>query len=70
MTEYRRAICDSCKEEFTGTVYFLQVWAEDVNGGVTLEAAAQNVKTRMENLAGGKCYCSKCMARIREQFNF
>ncbi len=66
----KKAICDSCKDEVTDTVYFLQVWAEDVNGGLTLEAATQNIKTRMENLAGGKCYCPKCMARIRKQFNF
>lgn len=61
------AQCDCCGEEFEGTVYFLQVWAESTQGGVDLQAAAQNLQTSM---SPGKCYCSKCMEKIRKSFNF
>lgn len=70
MAFVKRAICDCCGKEFTGTVYYLQVWAEDVNGGVTMEAATQNIQTRFQSLAGDKTYCPECMSRIRKEFNF
>lgn len=63
------AQCDCCGEVFEGTVYFLQVWAEDTKDGISTEAAVQNIQTSM-NPARDKCYCSQCMRRIRKSFNF
>lgn len=63
------AQCDCCGEVFEGTVYFLQVWAEDTHGGVDARAAAQNIQTCM-NSERKKCYCHKCMEKIRKSFNF
>lgn len=62
------AQCDCCGKKFEGTAYFLQVWAEDTHGGVDTRTAAQNLQTSMS--LEGKCYCHKCMEKIRKSFNF
>lgn len=62
-----KAICDRCGNEIEGTVYKFYLYAEDVNGGLTFEAAAQNVST---NMGGGKTYCSKCVNDLRKEFKF
>lgn len=67
----KKAICDCCGKEFTGTVYYLQVWAGDINGGVTAEAASQNIITCFQStFTGDKTYCPDCMNNIRKEFNF
>lgn len=61
------AICDRCGKEFTGTCYSLRVYAEDTAGGLTCEAASQNIRT---NLAHDHIYCPVCMGELRTAFNF
>lgn len=63
----KKAICDCCGKEFKGTYYYLLVYAKSTEGGLTFEAAAQNLQT---NLSKDKIYCPECMAKIRDQFHF
>ena len=54
--------CDRCGKEITdGTVYKLTCYAEDVNGGVTAAAAAQNITQNMKLMDGDqKELCQEC----------
>lgn len=61
------ATCDRCGDQVIGTYYSLRVYAEDTKGGLTLEAASQNVRT---NLAKDKTYCPRCMEQFRKEFKF
>lgn len=67
MPRVTKAYCDCCGEEIDNTVYLLQIWAEGVNSGLTCDAAAQNVH---QNLNKAKTYCSKCIDRLKKEFNY
>lgn len=62
-----KEICDRCENEIEGTLYRFYLYAEDVKGGLTCEAACQNIST---NMGCGKTYCSKCVNDLRKEFKF
>lgn len=63
----KKAICDRCGKEFSGTAYRVYVYAEDLNGGLTVEAATQNIAT---NMSDGRVYCPDCVNLLRKEFKF
>lgn len=67
MPRVTKAFCDCCGEEIENTVYCLQIWAEGVKEGLTMDAAVQNIH---QNLSPNKTYCSKCINKLKKEFNY
>lgn len=67
MPRVTKVYCDCCGEEIENTVYCLQIWAEGVKTEMTSSSIAQNVH---QNLSGDRTYCSKCIGRLKKEFNY
>lgn len=68
-----KTICDRCEEEFTGSVYTIDIQVEDLDPpargsifpALSSEVASFNIQRA---LVGKKIYCRKCIEFLREQF--
>lgn len=63
-----KRICDRCGEEIKDNYWTIDIYEqEDKQRKLSLEGAANNIKTNMDKIAGcNKEYCKSCIREIKD----